>query len=179
MLFSSRLVELSTLGNPRTRGSPPSLTHSGSLRTQLASVRERKAKHLNYFLILRLNSFEFCFLILEMEIMLLSPPMVVFSNEVTLACSVHSTGRQSTDLENGCIMGSWGSFCACLMRTQPWLTLACVDRTFSTAGSASAVDTAWRMVAPVRPAPAAVVEGASHQGALMPSPRGEGSTKHS
>lgn len=43
-MLSSRLVELPTLGAPRTWGSPPSLTHSGSVRTQLASVRERKAK---------------------------------------------------------------------------------------------------------------------------------------
>lgn len=63
--------------------SPPSLTHSGSLRTQLASVRERKAKHLNYFLPLGLNSFEFYVLILKMEIMLLSPPGWYVLNEVT------------------------------------------------------------------------------------------------
>lgn len=83
MPFSSRLAELPTLGAHRTWGSPPSLTHSGSLRTQLASVGERKAKHLNYFLPLGLNSFEFYVLILKMEIMLLSPPGWYVLNEVT------------------------------------------------------------------------------------------------
>lgn len=89
MLFSARLLELPTLSDPRTRVPPPSLTQSGSLRTQLASVRERKAKHLTYFLPLGLNSFEFCFLILKMEIMLLSPPGWYVLNEITLVCTVY------------------------------------------------------------------------------------------
>lgn len=60
-------------------------------------------------------------------------------------------------------MGSCDSFCDSLVRTQPWLSLLCVDRTFSTAGHAPAVDTAPWMVAALRPAPADVVEGAGHQ----------------
>lgn len=71
-------------------------------------------------------------------------------------------------------MGSCGSFCGSLGRTQPGLTLLCVDRTFSTAGSAPAVDSAQWTVATLRPAPADVVEGAGHQVALTPSLRCEG-----
>lgn len=102
------------------------------------------------------------------------PPGWYVLNEVTLACRVHSTGRQSTGLENGCIMGSWGSFCACLVRTQPWLTLACVDRTFSTAGSAPVVDTAWRMVAPGKTSTCCCGRGGESPGGAhaQPAPRG-------
>lgn len=71
-------------------------------------------------------------------------------------------------------MGSCGSFFGSLMRAQPRLTLLCVNRTFSIAGSAPAVDTAQWMVAELIPAPADVGGVVGHQVALMPSLLSEG-----